>query len=175
MDEHPAIAEDRIQAEAVGRRHREELERARHDSEDEEKEGKDRGEDPRGVRGDPLAEARAREERGGAQHAEDQRPVEQRAFLAAVEARRDERDRRRQVAVLGDVGKREIAREQRRFKQPRRQHGHPGSRVERPACDLGEDRALARAGPEGEQSRESAKHEPGEQGAGAEVAENHDV
>ena len=151
MDEHAAVTEDRIQAEAVGRRDREQLERARHNSEDEEKEGEGGGQDPSGVRGDPLAQTRAREERGAAQHAKDQCPVEQRAFLTAVEARRDECDRRREVGVLGDVGKREIVREQRRFEQHRRQGGHPRGGVEGAPRDLDEHRALSCPGPEGQQ------------------------
>ena len=94
MDQHPAVAQDRIQAEAVGRRHGQQIERAGHDRKDEKEEGEDRGQDARGVGRDPASQSGAGDKRGAAQQAEDHGPVEQRSFLASIERGRDERDRR---------------------------------------------------------------------------------
>src|SRR5207249_265942 len=103
MDEHATVAQHWIEPETVGRRHREELERAGDDREDEEEERDDRSQDARGIGSDLAAERAARDQRRAAEEAEDQRPVEERPLLATVEPCRHERDGSRYVGVLGHV------------------------------------------------------------------------
>ena len=113
VDEHAAVAQDRVEAEAVGRRDRQHAERAGNQHEDEQEEGNDRRHHACRIRGEASSERRACHQRSAAEQAEHQRPVEERAFLTAVEPGRDERHWRREVAVLDDVGEREVVSEQR--------------------------------------------------------------
>src|SRR5205814_6774749 len=83
--------------------------------------------------------------------------------------------RRGQVGVLSHVYEREIVRQQRSLEDARGEQHHRGGRVEGAAPDLDEQRRLPPACPEGEQRRKAAEHEPGEQRAGSEVTEDHDV
>ena len=115
MDEHAAVAQDRVEAEAVWRGDLQHIERARHEHENDEEEAQNRRHDPGGVRGEPEAERGAGHQSGAPEQAEDQRPVKERALLPTIECRRHQGDRRRKIAVLGDICEREIVGEQRRL------------------------------------------------------------
>ena len=164
MNEHAAVAKDRVEAEAVRRRDRQDVERARDHHEHDQEEARDRAHDPGRVGGQARPEPRARQQRRAAKDAEDEGPVEQRSFLAAVEAGCHQRDRCRQVGVLGYVGEREIVRDQRCLEQRGCDENHRRRRVERTAADLDHHSVLDTAGPERKQSREHSHHQAGEQG-----------
>ena len=104
MDQHAAIPQHGVEAEAVGRGDRQEVEGARDHREDEQEKAEDQGKDCSRIGGDARADSRARDERRAPQRAEDERPVEQRPLLPAVEPGGHQRSRGRQVGVLDHVG-----------------------------------------------------------------------
>ena len=151
MDEHPAVAQHRVETKPIWWRDRQEVERAGDEHEHVEQEAEDRAQDPRGVGGEAQPQPRACHQRGAAEQTQHQCPVEERALLPAVERRGDERGRRRQVTVLGDVGEREVVGEQRNFQEGGGEEDHRRAGVESPASNLHHQRVLPPAGPERKQ------------------------
>ena len=77
MDEHSAVPQHRVETETVGRRDREQVERAGDEDQNDQQESLDGSKDSRGVRGKPQTQPGARHQRGAAQQSQDERPVQE--------------------------------------------------------------------------------------------------
>ena len=119
MDQHPAVAQHRVEAETVGGRDGQDGEGAGHEREHEQVEGQRTAQHAGGVGLKPgFGSGR---DRGRSEQGQDQRPVEQRSLLPRVEGGCQKGRVGGPVGVRGDERQREVMRQQRRLQRRRGQ------------------------------------------------------
>jgi hypothetical protein len=99
-----------------------------------------------------YAETRSRADQG-----EQQRPVQERALLAAVEGGRQQRSRQRAVGVLGDVGDGEVMAQQRHQQRDRGAADREPHGVVGPPGDPRQQPVLTQARVEGQDGAEDGE------------------